>query len=143
MVLEVWAMDRRSELLEDRVGLEVAEQERDPFLALDFLFGEELGLELDPRLQEDPGRRLIAYNAGADLAFMANWTYLVHSLDIDAVVRRAADTARAGNVFLGGHSAGTHLRAVCCLRCGGQLGTHRDDDPGNPDPRKEDPRHRI
>ena len=107
MVLEVWALDRRSNQLEDRVGLDLAEQERDAFLGLDFLFGEQLGLELDPRLQENPGRRVITYNDGADLAFMANWTYLVHSLDIDAVVKQAAVTARSGNVFLGGHSAGT------------------------------------
>ena len=111
MVLEVWALDRRSNQLEDRVGLDLAEQERDAFLGLDFLFGEQLGLELDPRLKENPGRRIITYNDGADLAFMANWTYLVHSLDIDAVVKRAAETARAGNVFLGGHSAGTGYAA--------------------------------
>jgi pimeloyl-ACP methyl ester carboxylesterase len=111
MVLEVWAMDRRSNQLEDRVGLDLAEEERDAFLGLDFLFGEQLGLELDPRLQENPGRRLIAYNDGPDLAFMANWTYLVHSMDMDAVVKRAKETARAGNVFLGGHSAGTGYAA--------------------------------
>jgi pimeloyl-ACP methyl ester carboxylesterase len=111
MVLEVWAMDRRSEQLEDRIGLDLAEEERDPSLGLDFLFGDDLGLELDPRLQENPGRRLISYNTGADLAFMANWTYLVHSLDIDAVVKRAAEAARSGNVFLGGHSAGTGYAA--------------------------------
>ena len=40
LVLEVWAMDRRSEQLEDRVGLELAEQEEDAQLALDFLFGD-------------------------------------------------------------------------------------------------------
>ena len=39
MVLEVWALDRRSNQLEDRVGLDLAEQERDAFLGLDFLFG--------------------------------------------------------------------------------------------------------
>ena len=111
MVIEIWAMDRRSELLEDRVGLELAEQERDPQLGLDFLFGEQLGLDLDPRLQEGPNRRLITYNSSSDVPFIANWTPLVHSLDIDAVVTRARETARAGNVFLGGHSAGTGFAA--------------------------------
>ena len=111
MVIEIWAMDRRSELLEDRVGLELAEQEQDPQLGLDFLFGEQLGLDLDPRLQEGPNRRLITYNISSDVPFIANWTPLVHSLDIDAVVTRARETARAGNVFLGGHSAGTGFAA--------------------------------
>ena len=122
-VLEVWAMDRRNNVLEDRIGLDLAEQERDAFLGLDFLFGEELGLDLDPRLQDNPGRRLITYNAGSDTAFIANWTYLVHSLDIDAVIKRAAETARAGNVFLGGHSAGTGYAA-------NYAATDFDPDPG-------------
>ncbi len=107
MVVEVWAMDRRSELLEDRVGLELAEQEGDPYLGLDFFFGDDLGLELDPRLVDGPNRRLIAYNASDDLAFIANWTPLVHTLDIDAIVSQALAHVRNDNVFLGGHSAGT------------------------------------
>lgn len=107
LVLEVWAMDRRSEQLEDRLGLELAEQEEDPQLALDFLFGEPLGLELDSRLD----RRLVSFNSSDDLAFIANWTPLVHSLDIDAVVAEACAASRACNVFLGGHSAGTGYAA--------------------------------
>ncbi len=111
MVVELWAMDRRSEQLEDRAGLELAEQERDTSIGLDFLFGEELGLEMDPRLAEAVGRRLITYNSSSDLAFIAQWTPLVHSMDIDAIVEEARATARAGNVFLAGHSAGTGFAA--------------------------------
>ncbi len=107
LVAEVWAMDRRSEQLEDRVGLELAEQAQDPQIALNFLFGEALGLELSQPLLDGPNRRLIKYNTAEDLAFMANWTPLVHSLDIDAVVQRALSASRGSNVFLGGHSAGT------------------------------------
>ncbi|MEH6593080.1 MAG: hypothetical protein V7746_22615, partial [Halioglobus sp.] len=111
MIVEVWAIDRRSEQLEDRVGLELAEQNQDPYLGLDFLFGEELGLELDQRLVDGPNRRLITYNAGSDLAFIANWTQMVHSLDIEAVVQLALSKVRNNNVFLGGHSAGTRYAA--------------------------------
>ena len=107
MVVEVWAVDRRSNQLEDTVGLDLAEQEQDPSLGLDFLFGDELGLELDSRLD----RRAIFYNSGDDLAFMSQWTTLVHSQDIDAVVEAARSAARNANVFLGGHSAGTGFTA--------------------------------
>jgi pimeloyl-ACP methyl ester carboxylesterase len=105
LVVEVWAYDRRGDQLEDRSGLVLAEQANDAQLALDWLFGEELGLSLDPRLS----RRAVIYNSGGDIPFLANWTPLVFSRDIDAVV----DAARAvtGNVFLGGHSAGTGFAA--------------------------------
>lgn len=111
MVLEVWAMDRRSNPLEDLVGLNIAEDNADPDIGLNFLFGDQLGLELSPELVDGPNRRVITHNAGADLAFMAQWTPLVHSQDIDAIVEQARQTARQGNVFLGGHSAGTGYTA--------------------------------
>lgn len=111
MVVEVWAFDRRSNQLEDTVGLDLAEREQDPSLGLDFLFGEELGLEMHPMLASELNRRSIFYNASDDLAFMAQWTSLVHSQDIDAVVEAARSVARNGNVFLGGHSAGTGFTA--------------------------------
>jgi hypothetical protein len=107
MVVEVWAVSRRSLALQDRVGLELAESEQDIAIALDFGFGEELGLPLDPALEEGPNRRLITYNHSDDTAFFANWTQLVHSRDIDAIVAVAQDTARNNNVFLGGQSFGT------------------------------------
>lgn len=105
LVVELWAYDRRSDQLEDRSGLILAEQLSDEQMALDWLFGEELGLTLHPQLS----RRAVIYNSGADIPFLANWTPLVFSRDIDAVV----DAARAvtDNVFLGGHSAGTGFTA--------------------------------
>src|SRR5512143_409076 len=50
LVVEVWAYDRRSNQLEDTAGLDVAEQLADPQVALDWLYGGELGLALDPAL---------------------------------------------------------------------------------------------
>jgi pimeloyl-ACP methyl ester carboxylesterase len=111
IVLEVWAIDRRSNQLEDTVGLDIAEARRNPQIGLDFLFGEELGLPLSQELVNGPNRRAIFYNSNVDTAFLAQWTPLVHSLDIDAVVEQALNTVRGGNVFLAGHSAGTGFAA--------------------------------
>jgi pimeloyl-ACP methyl ester carboxylesterase len=107
LVVEVWAFDRRGDQLEDRSGLILAEQMSDPQMALDWLFGEELGLTLHPQLS----RRAVIYNSGADIPFLANWTPLVFSRDIDAVVEAAHTATGNGNVFLGGHSAGTGFAA--------------------------------
>lgn len=111
LVLEVWAVDRRSNHLEDTVGLDIAEDLNDPLVGLDFLFGDALGLEFSPALADGPDRRAIFYNSNQDTAFMAQWTPLVHSQDIDAVIEAARSAARSGNVFLGGHSAGTGFTA--------------------------------
>ncbi len=109
--LEVWAFDRRSHLLEDLEGLQIAEASLDATIALDWLFGDALGLPLHPALAGGPGRRAVFHDAQADTAFLAGWTPLVISRDIDAVVEVARATARGANVFLGGHSAGTGFTA--------------------------------
>ena len=106
-VFEVWAFDRRSNLLEDSEGLDIAERTLDAQIALDWLFGAELGLSLSPELAAGPNRRAVFYNTSDDVPFIASWTPQVHSFDIDAVVAEAQATALGGNVFLGGHSAGT------------------------------------
>lgn len=111
LVLELWAVDRRSNHLEDTVGLDIAEDVADPQVALDFLFGDALGLDLSPALMEGPNRRAVYYNSNSDTAFIAQWTTLVHSQDIDAIVEAASAVARSSNVFLGGHSAGTGFTA--------------------------------
>jgi pimeloyl-ACP methyl ester carboxylesterase len=105
--LEIWAFDRRTNQLEDTEGLDVAEEALDSILAGNWLFGEELSLPLDPRLS----RRAVFYNPQDDVPFLANWTNLVFTLDIDAVVEAALSQARNRNVFLGGHSAGTAFTA--------------------------------
>ena len=105
--LEVWAVDRRTNQLEDTGGLDMAEFYADSLLAGNFLFGEELDLPLDPRLS----RHAVFYNSQDDVPFLANWTNLVFSRDFDALVSAARSRAREGNVFLGGHSAGTAFTA--------------------------------
>lgn len=111
LVIEVWGYDRRTNQLEDLAGLDIAESAADANIALDWLFGAELGLTLHPALAAGPNRRAVFHDPQGDVPFLANWTNLVFSRDIDAVVS-AADAAVANhNVFLGGHSAGTGFAA--------------------------------
>jgi pimeloyl-ACP methyl ester carboxylesterase len=109
LVLEVWAYDRRSNQLEDVAGLEIAEAFLDPLIAMDWLYGDALALPLHPELAAGPNRRALFHNESSDIPFLANWTPLVFSRDIDAIVEQAS--AVTANVFLGGHSAGTGFTA--------------------------------
>jgi pimeloyl-ACP methyl ester carboxylesterase len=111
LVLEVWAFDRRSNQLEDLEGLDIAEEFASPEIALDWLYGAELALPLHPLLVSGPNRRSVFYDTQGDVPFMAGWTNLVFSRDIDAVVTAARAAAVNQNVFLGGHSAGTGFTA--------------------------------
>jgi pimeloyl-ACP methyl ester carboxylesterase len=110
-VLEVWAFDRRTNQLEDGAGLDLAEEFLDPQIALDWLYGGELGLTLHPILAAGPNRRAEFHDTQGDVPFIANWTNLVFTRDIDAVVEAARAAATNQNVFLGGHSAGTGFTA--------------------------------
>src|SRR5438128_7006455 len=110
LVLEIWAYDRRTNQLEDRVGLDISEARLDPYVGLDWLFGTELGLTLDPVLAGGPNRRAVFYDS-TDVPFIASWTPLVFARDIDAVVDAADAAVRNHNVFLGGHSMGTAFTA--------------------------------
>jgi pimeloyl-ACP methyl ester carboxylesterase len=108
--LEIWAFDRRTNQLEDRAGVILAETLGDAHAALDWYYGGELGLTLSPALA-GLGRRANFYDTQADIPFIAEWTNLVFSRDIDAVVTAADAAVRNHNVFLGGHSAGTGFTA--------------------------------
>jgi pimeloyl-ACP methyl ester carboxylesterase len=110
LMVEVWAFDRRSNQLEDRAGILIGDAANDPQVALDWLFGGEIGLPLSPELA-GLGRRAVFYDTQTDVPFLASWTPLVHSRDIDAVVEAAHLAVKNGNVFLGGHSAGTGFAA--------------------------------
>lgn len=109
--LELWGYHRRSNPLEDREGAVLAIQAGDARAALDWYFGTELNLTLDPILAAGPNRRANFYNSSDDLPFLANWTTHVHSRDIDVVVELAQAAALNQNVFMGGHSAGTGFTA--------------------------------
>ena len=111
--LEVWAYDRRSNQLEDLAGLDIAEEFASPEIALDWLFGGELGLTLHPaarRGAEPP--RACSTTRRPTCRSSPTGPNLVFSRDIDAVVDgRDARPRTNQNVFLGGHSAGTGFTA--------------------------------
>lgn len=108
--VEVWAYDRRGNQIEDRAGVAIAVAARNPQIGLDWFFGGELGLPLHSALA-GLGRRAVFHGPQAESAFIANWTPLVFSRDIDAIVTAAQSVAANQNVFLGGHSAGTGFAA--------------------------------
>jgi pimeloyl-ACP methyl ester carboxylesterase len=110
LVVEVWAFDRRTNQLEDLAGSNIAERRLEPQIALDWFFGDELEIPLDPVLAAGPNRRAVFYDS-TDVPFIANWTPLVFARDIDAVVDAADAVVRNHNVFLGGHSMGTTFTA--------------------------------
>jgi len=58
-----------------------------------------------------PNRRAVFYNNQSDTPFIAEWTPLLFSRDINAIVDKARSLAKNGNVFVGGHSAGTGFAA--------------------------------
>jgi cysteine-rich repeat protein len=99
---EIWVYERRSNQLEDTAGADIAENDLDGILALDWFFGGSIGLPLDARLT-----RRAVFHSGPDVAFMANWTPAVFARDIDAVVEIARALPGSPAVFLGGHSLGT------------------------------------
>src|SRR5207244_11746432 len=56
LVLEIWAYDRRTNQLEDRVGLDISEARPAPYVGLAWLFGTEAGLTLPLVLAPRPDR---------------------------------------------------------------------------------------
>ncbi|MBI5505598.1 MAG: alpha/beta fold hydrolase [Deltaproteobacteria bacterium] len=104
--LEVWTFDRRTDQLEDDAGAILAETEDDPELALNWYFGSELGLPLDPRLS-----RRAVFHDDSEVPFLANFTYNMFIHDIDAMIDTAHALASNPKVFLGGHSLGTLFSA--------------------------------
>jgi cysteine-rich repeat protein len=107
IVLEVWAYDRRTNFLEDVEGSDLATDALDPLLALDWFFGAEVGLPLDPMLT-----RRAVFHTGATVPFVANFTRHVFARDVDAVVEAARALPGPPAVFLGGHSLGTSFTAA-------------------------------
>lgn len=108
--IEVWAFDRRTNQLEDTKGLDISETLLDPQIGVNWLFGTEMGFPPDTHFPKKH-QHAVFYNAQDDVPFLANWTNLVFSQDIDAVVNTALKKANNRNVFLGGHSAGTGFTA--------------------------------
>jgi pimeloyl-ACP methyl ester carboxylesterase len=93
--LEVWAVDRRSNALEDHSRLLEAYQKRDPMVSWRFMI----------RDVGKPGG--FQARSAREVAFVGFWGLKVHLEDLRAVVLRAGEAAP--KVFLGGHSLGASL----------------------------------
>jgi pimeloyl-ACP methyl ester carboxylesterase len=90
--LEVWAVDRRANLLEDRSIMQTALKQHDPMLAYDYYIKDGASENSFQPLTPD------------QLGFMRNWSLEVHLYDLHEIVKRAEASAKT--VILGGHSLG-------------------------------------
>ena len=107
--LEVWAIDRRANALEDHSALRASLRENDPNIAYRYYI-EGAGT--------DVGFRPLSEN---EVRFMRRWGLVAHLNDLHEVVRRAR--AQADTVILGGHSLGASLVSFyAAYRFGDELG---------------------
>lgn len=93
---EVWALDRRSNLLEDTTGLEAAEAAQDPEIAYDYYFG---GAVVD-------GQTFAGLPGSDDLGHLSEWGLATFMADLRTVLETIPADRRPTNLFLGGHSLG-------------------------------------
>ncbi|MGL4610971.1 MAG: hypothetical protein ACRCYY_15050 [Trueperaceae bacterium] len=92
---EVWAVDRRANLLEDLSAMQEALKQRDPMLAYDYYV---------TNLNKPNGFQPLGPDT---LGFMRHWGLEVHLHDLHVIVKEA--NRQATNVILGGHSLGAAL----------------------------------
>lgn len=100
--LEVWAIDRRSNLLEDLTGMDTAEAAGDPEIAQGYYFGRET---ID-------GEAFPGYLGQDEVSYMSEWGLETHVDDLRAVLALIPEAERQGHVFLMGHSLGAFFTEV-------------------------------
>lgn len=93
--LQVWAVDRRSNVLEDHTGFSAAQQQRDPAIALAYYLGEG---------DDEPAYRPLDPDL---VGYMAHWGLETHLRDLHQLILHARDSA--DRVILGGHSLGAGI----------------------------------
>jgi hypothetical protein len=94
--LEAWAIDRRSNLLEDTHGLDVAEVRGDTKLARQYYFdGETI-----------EGRTFEGFLSGAALPWASEWGLATTLADLRSVISLVPAAERPARVILLGHSLG-------------------------------------
>jgi len=94
--VEVWAIDRRSNLLEDLRGMDAAEAAGDPEIATGYYFGSDtVG-----------GEAFAGYADSDELGFMSEWGLATHVNDVRALIETVPEAERVERVFLMGHSLG-------------------------------------
>lgn len=92
--VEVWAIDRRSNLLEDLTGMQAAERESDPDLAWRYYSD---GDEVDGRVYQ---------GLPEGLDYMSEWGLATAVADLRVVLELVPEEARRAQVILVGHSFG-------------------------------------
>lgn len=97
--IEAWAIDRRSNFLEDHHGLDVAEVRGDPELASRYYFN---GDEIE-------GRRFAGMLPQEQVAFMSEWGLATMISDLQAVLGLVPAASRKSHVVLVGHSLGASI----------------------------------
>lgn len=94
--IEVWAVDRRSNLLEDLRGADSAEVQSNPAIERGYYFNREtVG-----------GHAFAGFLGQSDVAYMSEWGLQTLVSDVHALIGHIAATDRIGHVFLMGHSLG-------------------------------------
>lgn len=94
--IEVWAIDRRSNLLEDLRGLDAAEAEESPEIAKGYYLGRDtVG-----------GDAFEGYLEQADVPYMSEWGLATHVEDVRRLIELVPAADRGEHVFLMGHSLG-------------------------------------
>lgn len=97
--IEVWAVDRRSNLLEDTRGLDAAEAMRNPDIARGYYNGREtVG-----------GQAFAGFIDQRDMLFASEWGLATHFADLRAVIDLVPAAQRKTHVFLLGHSLGASM----------------------------------
>jgi len=99
--LEVWVVEPRAGILQDRRGIEAALAERDPDFALGYYYG---GLAID-------GRKYQALDPKT-VPSAAYWGLDLHLRDVRVVVQDVRRRYPGTRVLLGGHSLGAMLAAL-------------------------------
>lgn len=97
--IEAWAIDRRSNLLEDQHGLDVAEVKQDPEIARRYYFGGE----------EVEGHRYAGVRPQDELSYVSEWGLKTTIDDLRAVVSLIPKAERRARLFLVGHSLGASM----------------------------------
>jgi hypothetical protein len=97
--IEVWYVERRSNLMEDLRGMEAAEVAENPDIASGYYqSGETVDGEAFPGFREPE-----------DVSFMTEWGLGMHVDELRMLVERLPEAERQGRVFLLGHAEGADV----------------------------------
>ncbi len=92
----VWAVDRRSNALEDQTGLDAAEAAKNPDIAKNYYFH---GAAID-------GKTFAGFIDGKTISYAAEWGIKATIEDLDALISAAIARYPHAAIILGGHSLG-------------------------------------